>query len=377
MKKKLNVGIVGFGYMGKMHAMCYEAVKFYYSTDVEVHLYAVATTKKPEELPVRFDRYYSEAEDLIRDPAVDIVDICGPNFRHKDLLIQAMKEKKYIYCEKPLTTDLFSAREVIRFKESSGYNRTNRVAFEYRFVPAVMRAKQLISEGVLGKLIHFTFKYYGCEFLDPNRCISWQSKKELAGGGVLYAMGTHSIDLIRYLIGDVTEVFAQTRTHFKERPLKENPEKKVPVEIEDVVNAQLTCGQDVVGNLLLSQVAAGSGIDFSFEIYGEKGALKFNHENANVLYYFNNEDTREPIGGYGGFKAIETTQKYGGEAVFPPPRVTISWSRYHIASLYEFIWAAANNQPAFPDLEDACQVQKITDAIYRSAAERKIESVMD
>lgn len=375
MKKTLNVGIIGFGYMGKMHSMCYDNLKYYYNCGADVRLYAVATSKKPEELPVRFEKYYTSWEELLDDENVDIADICGPNYLHADVLKKAMEKKKHIYCEKPLATDLAEAESVMAHKAETGYSMVNRVCFEYRFVPAVIRAKQMIEAGDIGKLIHFNFRYYGCEFLDPNRSISWQSTKELSGGGVLYALGTHAIDLIRFLVGDVEEVFAQQRTHFKERPLKEDPAQMKKVETEDIVNAQLTCRGDVVGNLMLSQVAAGSGIDLTFEICGEKGAIRFDHANANVIYYFNNEDPRDPVGGYGGFKAVETTQKYGGNAVFPPPRVTISWLRYHIASVYDFVEGIVNGEGRTPDIGDGYKVQQITDAIYRSAQSGRIEKV--
>ncbi len=375
MKKILNVAIVGFGYMGKMHAMCYDNLKYYYNCDTEVHLYAVVSSKSPETLPVTFEKYYTSVDAMLADKAVDIVDICGPNYMHKEVLCKVIAANKHIYCEKPLTVDMDSAKDVLKCMEVNHYNKINRITFEYRFVPAIIRAKQIIESGGIGKLINFNFKYYGCEFLDPARPISWQSTKELSGGGVLYAMGTHSIDLIRYLVGDVLEVFAQKKTHYKKRPLKDNPSEMKDVEIEDIVNAQLTCEDEVVGNLLLSQVAAGSGIDFQFEIYGEKGAIKFNHENANVIYYYNNEDAKGPNGGFDGFKAIETTQKYGGEAVFPPPRVTISWSRYHIASIYDFIHAIEVGEQTTPDIKDAYEVQKITNAIYTSAETGRIVEV--
>lgn len=375
MKQILRVGIAGFGYMGKMHAMCYDNIKYYYNTDAEVVLYAVVTSKTPEQLPVRFEKYYATMEELLADPLVDIVDICGPNYLHRDHLIRAIRADKHIYCEKPLTVDLDTAREVMAVIEETGHRKISRVTFEYRFVPAILRARQIIEEGGIGRIIHFNFKYYGSEFLDPERPISWQSTKSLSGGGVLYALGTHAIDAIRYLVGDVKEVFAQQRTHFQTRPLKDDPDTRVPVEIEDIVHAQLTCEEDIMGTLLLSQVAAGSGIDFSFEIYGEKGSLKFDHSNANALQYYDNTDPKGPIGGFGGFKTIETTQKYGGEAVFPPPRVTIAWSRYHIASIYDFIHAISTGTPSHPDLRDGYEVQKITDAIYRSAKSGRIEAV--
>ena len=375
MKQTIKVGIAGFGYMGKMHAMCYDNIRYYYNTDAEIILYAVVTSKNPEALPVKFEKYYKTIDEMLEDDQVDVIDICGPNYLHKDMLIKAIKKQKHIYCEKPLTVDLKSSEAVMRAMEEYHYNKVNRMTFEYRFVPAIMRAKQIIEAGGIGKLINFNFKYYGCEFLDPERPISWQSTKELSGGGVLYAMGTHSIDAIRYLVGDILEVSAQQKTHFRERPRKENPSERQKVEIEDIMNVQMSCKGDVIGNLFLSQVAAGSGIDFYFEIYGEKGAIKFDHTNANVIYYYNNEDPKEPIGGMGGFKAIETTQKYGGEAVFPPPRVTIAWSRYHIASIYDFIHAVASGEKSKPDFYDGYQVQRVTDAIYRSAETHKIETV--
>lgn len=373
--KKLRVGIVGFGYMGKMHAMCYDNIKYYYNSDFEVELYGVVSSKKPEELSVKFEKYFQSVDEMLEDELVDIVDICAPNYMHEEVLTKAINKGKYIYCEKPLTTDLESAKKIKSLVEKTGYNKTSRVTFEYRFVPAIIRAKQIIESGGIGKIIHFNFRYYGSEFLDPGRPISWQSTKELSGGGVLYALGTHSIDLIRYLVGDVEEVFAQKFTHYKERPLKENPGKMVEVGIEDIVNTQLTCKNGAIGTLLLSQVAAGAGTDFTFEIYGEKGAVKFDHANANVIYYFNNELPKDPVGGFGGYQAIETTQKYGGEAVFPPARVTISWSRYHIASVYDFLHAVAEEKQVSPDLMDAFKVQQITDAIYRSAETGKIEKV--
>lgn len=375
MKKTIKVAIVGFGYMGKMHSMCYDNVKYYYNSDIDVELYGVVSSKKPEELPVKFTKYFKDVDEMLADENVDAVDICSPNYMHKEILEKAIRANKYIYCEKPLTTDIESAEEIRKLIEETGYKKANRVTFEYRFVPAVMRAKQIIDEGGIGKIIHFAFRYYGSEFLDPNRPISWQSTKELSGGGVLYALGTHSIDLIRYLIGDLDTVFAQKYTHFKKRPLKEDPSKMQDVGIEDIVNAQFTAKSGAVGTLLLSQVAAGAGTDFTFEIYGEKGALKFDHGNANFISYYNNELPKDPIGGLGGYQMIETTQKYGGEAVFPPARVTISWSRYHIASVYDFLHAVAEDKESAPGLMDAYKVQQITDAIYRSSESGKVEKI--
>lgn len=107
---KLNIGIIGFGYMGKMHAMCYENIKFYYNTDLEVNLYAVVTSKTQEELPVKFKKIYSTYEELLMDENVDVIDICSPNYMHAQVLIKAIEKNKHIYCEKPLSINLVSAK---------------------------------------------------------------------------------------------------------------------------------------------------------------------------------------------------------------------------------------------------------------------------
>ena len=371
MKETLNVGLIGYGYMGKMHTLCYENIKYYYDLNgKKVNLYALSSSKSIDEIG-NYKKAYTNYKDLINDENVDVVDICLPNNMHKEVLIEAIKAGKHIYCEKPLALNLKEAEAVMAVMKETSYKGINRMVFEYRFIPAIMRAKQMIDEGMIGKIINFNFKYYGSEFLNPNRPISWQSTKEMAGGGVLYALGSHAIDLIHYLVGDVTSLYANTKTHYKERPLKDSSGFK-KVEIEDIVNAQLTVGDDILGTLTLSQLAAGSGTDVKFEIFGERGSIKFDHSNPNAIKYFSADDIDNPIGGVSGFKEIETTQKYPRPAIFPPPRVNISWIRYHIASQFDFIQAVYENKETSPDINDGFKVQKVMNKIYESASLNKV-----
>ncbi len=373
--KTINIGIIGFGYMGKMHTMCYENLKYYYALDAQINLYAVVSHKFQDELPVKFQVVYDDYHQLIEDDKVDVIDICMPNYMHKEILIEAIKHNKYIYCEKPLTINLKESKKVMEAYKKYNYSRSNRVTFEYRFVPAIIRAKQIIEEGKLGKIVQFNCKYYGSEFLDPNRCISWQSTKEKSGGGVLYALGTHAVDLINYLVGDVAKVYGEKKTYFDKRPVMGHPEIKADVEIEDILNIMLTCKNGAMGTLLLSQVAAGAGVDLSFEIYGEHGAVKFDQSEPNIIKFYDDTEAKSPTGGYCGYKSIETMQKYGGAAVFPPPRVNISWSRYHIASVYDFIKGITEDTITIPNLEDGYKVSCVTDAIYRSCESGQPERV--
>lgn len=371
MKDTINIGLIGYGYMGKMHTLCYENIKYYYDLNgKKINLYAISSSKDVSEMGI-YKKTYSDYKDLINDENVDVVDICLPNSMHKEVVIEAIKAGKHIYCEKPLTLNLEEANEVMKVMKETSYKGISRMVFEYRFIPAIMRAKQMIDEGLIGKIINFNFIYYGSEFLNPNRPISWQSTKEIAGGGVLYALGSHAIDLIHYLVGDITSLYAKTKTHYKERPLKDLSGFK-KVETEDIVNAQLVVGDDILGTLALSQMAAGSGTDVKFEIYGELGSIKFDHSNPNVIKYFSADDIDNPIGGMSGFKEIETTQKYPKPAIFPPPRVNISWIRYHIASQFDFIQAVFENKETSPDIKDGFKVQKVMEKIYESASLNKV-----
>ncbi len=372
--KKIKIGLIGFGYMGRMHSMSYDNLKYYYKNIPEVSVYAVSATE-PElaALPMPVCKTYPNWQDLVADPEVDVIDICAPNHLHVEMLCAAIHAGKPIYCEKPLSAELSSAKQVMDAIKETGYNQTNRISFIYRFIPAVMRARQLLDEGAIGKLVQFNMRYYGSEFIDPARPISWQSTKAMSGGGVLYALGTHSLDLIRHLVGETDSVFALQNTHFKQRPVAGSSEM-AKVDIEDILNIQLDCG-GVPGTLLLSQVATGASVDLTFELYGEKGAIKFDHANPNYIHYYNNELPKEPIGGFGGWQMIETSQKFGGDAVFPPPRVNIAVPRYHMASIYDFVHAVAEGRSTTPNLLDGFRVQELTDAIYASAEKREIVQV--
>ena len=363
--KELNIAIIGYGYMGKVHTLCYKNLPFYYNLpDTKLNLYAVMDIRQEIQKEVGFTKFHNDYEILLADPQVDVVDICTPNFMHKPILIKAIKANKAIYCEKPLALNLKETEEIIEVLNKSNPNLIHRIVFEYRFLPAVMKAKELITTGRIGDIINFNFKYYGSEFLDPVVSLKWQAIKAKAGAGVLYALGSHVIDLIHYLIGDITEVYSETKAYYQKRDLQ-NIQKQGEIEIEDIVNAQLKVNDEIMGMLMLSQIAAGSSTDLQFEIYGEKGSLKFDHSNPNVLKFYSIEEELS------GFKEIETMQKYPEPAVFPPPRVNISWIRYHIASQFNFINAVLNNKQASPNLRDGYKVQKVMDKILQSSIERK------
>jgi len=133
--KKINIGIIGYGYMGKMHSMCYENLKYYYEIpDVKINLYAVVTSKKQEDLDTKFEKVYKTYQELLEDKNVDAVSMCLPNFMHKEVIMECLKMKKHIYCEKPLALNLKEGEEILEYMNEISYNKVNRMVFEYRFV---------------------------------------------------------------------------------------------------------------------------------------------------------------------------------------------------------------------------------------------------
>jgi len=191
--------------------------------------------------------------------------------------------------------------------------------------------------------------------------------KKKAGGGALFDLGSHIIDLIRYLLGDYKAVFATTHTFINERPLPNNPTKKAKVEVDDISFLQLKMQNGALGTLEASRLATGANDDLRIEIHGEKGALYYNHMNPNWLWIYDTRDASEPIGGLRGFKGVETVQRYPKPAVLPGPKFSIGWMRYHIASQYDFVKRIVDGKKGNPSFYDGYKVQEVMEAAYLSA----------
>ncbi len=368
MQKKHRAGIIGFGFIGKVHSFGYRNMRYFHCPPpAETELYGVCTSREETAEKARKDFGFrlatSDFREVINHPEIDIINICSPNHCHLEQLREAIRAKKHIYCDKPLVQNLEEAIEIEKMLE--GYDKTAQMTFHLRFYPATLRAKEMTEEGALGKIISFRFAYLHSGSVPPEKPMGWKQKKE-AGGGTLNDLGSHAIDLCRHLLGDFEKVSAAGRILHPERPDGKGGREKVEAEDLILVNAIMRNG--AVGSIEASKVATGTQDEFRFEIFGTKGALRFNSMNPNFLSFYDQADPDEPLGGKAGFKDIVTADRYPGtEKHFPGPKFSTGWLRGHVQCLYNFLRSVERREPASPSLREGVYNMKVIDAVRRSS----------
>ncbi|MCL5986442.1 MAG: Gfo/Idh/MocA family oxidoreductase [Actinobacteria bacterium] len=372
-KKTLGVGMVGFGFIGKVHTYAYMTLPLFYDP-APARLKLVGVCSKPiadaqkgvEEIGYKFAT--EDYHDLLDCDDIDVINCCTPNNLHKDVVIDSLNAGKHVNCEKPLALNLTEAGEVLEVAQKS--DRISQVTFEYRYIPAMMRAKQLLNEGFLGKIFNIRSCYLHSGYIDPTRPITWRLSKEVSGGGALYDLASHAIDLIRFLLGEYSRVSARLITFIKERPVAGKPGEFGRVEVDDMAQIQFEMVNGAIGTLEASRVATGANDELRLEVHGDKGAIKFNLMNPNWLEIYDVRDPDAPIGGLRGFKKIETVQRYpkpGGD--FPSPKFSIGWMRYHVGSAFDFITNVVENRKPDADMYAGYKVQEFMEACQISDRE--------
>jgi predicted dehydrogenase len=367
-KEECTIGLVGYGGIGKIHTANWRNLHLYYP-DIPLKLVlrgAAARTERSAENAVReggFGYGTTDYRDLINDNEIDLIDICTPNDMHYPVFMAALEAGKDIYIEKPLALNLDQAKEMFIKAESS--QSTVQLAFCYRFIPAIMRAKQLIEDGFLGDLISFRAQYFHSSYLDPNKPMSWRLSQIKSGGGALVDLGAHMIDLMHFLLGSFSRVLARTRTIITERPAGEKG-KKEQVKVDDHAQLLIELTQEGMGMIEVSRVAQGTTEDLNFEIHGTLGAMRFDVMDPSWLYIYDSRDPKSPLGGSHGYKQIQTMHHYPSNTI-PGGRSMVNFLGMHADSQYHMIKAAAGLQPPTPNVKDGYEVQKVLDACYLSA----------
>ncbi|MDO8683150.1 MAG: Gfo/Idh/MocA family oxidoreductase, partial [Armatimonadota bacterium] len=360
---------VGYGFMGKMHTYSYKSLSMLYEPPpAAIRLVGVATRSEVSgKLGVEQGGYEFDTRDyreLLAREDIDVINCCATNDVHRDIVIDAIRAGKHVYVDKPLALNLSHAKDIVEAEKAAGDSKTRQMAHNYRFVPAIMRAKELMDEGRLGRIYTFSFRYLHSSNVDPNRPLHWKSDKSVGGGGVLVDLGSHIIDLTRFLLGDFKRVCA-----LPFNPIAERPDGKggmVPVETDDVCFIQAELENGAVGTLEASKLATGANDELTVEIRGSKGAILFNLMDPNWLRFYDNTKPDAPLGGEKGFLQIECVQRYPKPAAIPGPKLSVGWMRFHIASIYEFVRRVVENEPGDPSLSDGLEVHRVIDTCYNS-----------
>ncbi|MDH7569149.1 MAG: Gfo/Idh/MocA family oxidoreductase [Armatimonadota bacterium] len=371
----LGVGVIGFGFIGKVHAYGHLNLPLFYDpVPVRTRLVGVATSREETARKAQeqggFEFATTQWRELVARDDIHVIHICSPNSQHCEQLLAAMAAQKHIYCDKPLVV---TEEEVARVEAAlAGYHGVGQMTFQYRFYPPTLRARQLIAEGFVGNVISFRAQYLHSGSVDPHRPMGWKQLRS-EGGGVLQDLGSHIVDLMELLVGPFAEVMAETRILYPRRPNAQG--EMVPVEADDQVVMLVRLANGAVGTLEASKIATGSEDELRFEIHGDRGALRFNLMDLNYLEAYDLRDADTPLGGNRGWRKIATVQRYERPAGFPGPKFGIGWIRGHMHCLYSFLKAVAEGESPEPSLRRGAYVQRILAAAARSAAHGTWEPV--
>ena len=378
MTKSLNVAMIGGGFMGKAHAMAYAAMPmFFWPAPAIPHRKVVVDVNDvlAEEARQRFgfEEASSDWKDTIARDDIDVVDICTPNNVHAEIAIAAAKAGKHIICEKPLARTVEEARAMTKAVKEAGV--TNMVAFNYRRTPAVALAKRFIDEGRIGKILNFRGTYLQDWSADPNGPLSWRFQKNIAGSGAIGDIGTHVVDMAHYLVGNITEVNAITKTYIKERPIQAGgvdklgaSDKKTDaplgiVDVDDEVLSLIRFETGAVGTLEATRNAYGRNNFLTLEIHGEEGSIHFNYERRDELQVMFASDP----GDARGFRTIYTGPAHPyGDGLWPIPGLGIGYSETKIVECRDFFAAIVNGETPTPDFAEALQTELVADALIKS-----------
>jgi predicted dehydrogenase len=316
-----------------------------------------------------YERYYTDWRQMIADDRIQLFDNGGPNDQHAEPSIAAAEAGKHIICEKPLGRNAEESKAMLDAVTKAGVK--HMVAFNYRFVPAILQARELIRSGRLGRIYHFRAVYLQ-EWIMPhyNQGMIWRLTKERAGSGALGDLGAHIIDLGRFLVGEITSVGAMTRTFIEERPTDDDGTGKV--DVDDAFVATVAFDNGAVGTVEATRFAAGRKNFNSFEINGERGSIRFNLERMNELEVFwVGEDPRETQ----GFHNVLVSEPYHPywENWWPQGHM-IGWEHTFVHELTHLLDCIVNDKDVAPigaTFEDGYRNAVICDAILESAATRR------
>lgn len=382
--KTVNVGLIGYKFMGKAHSNAYRQVgRFFPDLETKPVLKALcgrdeAGVKNAAET-FGWESYETDYQKLLARDDIDIVDVAAPSNLHTEMVLAAAQAGKHIFCEKPLANTAGDAKKMLDAVQSAGVK--HGIWFNYRGVPAVALAKQLIVEGVIGKIYHWRALYLQDWIVDPNFPLVWRLKKDLAGSGSHGDLLAHSLDTARYLVGEIAEVSGLMETFIKQRPELAESDDRLggvasdtmgEVDVDDVSMCLARFEGGAVGTFEATRFALGRKNHNRFEINGSKGSLVFNMERPNELEIYT-EDTRS---GTHGFRTVTVTQgadPYSGH--YWPAAHNIGYEHTFINLLYEALTAIGKGENPSPNFQDGYINNVILDTIERSAHSKKWETV--
>jgi predicted dehydrogenase len=368
MPDQINVGIVGAAFMGRAHSNGYLDVAHYFDLPEKPVLNTVCDINQnaAESLARQYGWKNCETswQKLVERDDIDLVDICTSNKFHMPIALAAAKNGKHIICEKPIAMSADEAWAMYVSAEEAGVR--HMTAFNYRRVPAVLLAKKLIDEGRIGMIFHFNAAYYQDWLVDPGFPYTWRHDVLEGGSGAHGDMSAHTIDLARFLVGEMTAVTAAQETFIKERKKPDSSMGKVTV--DDALSFMTRFENGAMGNFTATRFATGRKNFLRMEIFGSEGSIYFNLERLNELDFFSRNDEE----GMQGFRNIVVTEKsHPYLNKWWPPGHILGWEHTFIHEIGDLLSAINKGEGVKPDFWDGYRCQQILDAAWVSSENNK------
>ncbi len=368
--RMIGIGVLGYGFMGRVHSMAFRRLpQAFWPPPLTPHLVAIAgrSADKASDAAARFSipRWYERWEDLVADERVELFDNTGPNHLHVEPCLAAARAGKHVLCEKPLARNASEALRMLEAVRAAGV--VHMCGFNYRFLPAIRLAKQVIEEGRLGKLLQFRARYLQSSLADPAFPFRWRLDRDLAGFGVLGDLGSHIVDLARFLVGEPVNVTGWMTTFFDRRPLEGDPTRFERVTTDDAFQALVEFAGGATGVLEASKVCLGSQNRLEVEVNGSEGSLRYSLEKMNELQIYLRGDEKSSLA---GFRQVDVTNAGHPFAARWWPRHPLGWDQTFVHELAHMLEAIAGNGAIAPygaTFEDGYRAAVVCDGIAASA----------
>ncbi len=369
-KKELNVGMIGYGFMARTHSNAYRKVGNFFDLEYKPVLKSVCGLVEAEAEAFAdrwgYESFTTDWRKVVERKDIDIIEVCVPNNYHAEIAIAAAKAGKMVICEKPLALNGPQALTMVEAVEAAGV--PNLASFNYRRIPAVTMAKQLIDQGRLGKIFHYRSNFLQdwtiSTEVPQGGMGTWRLDAKAAGSGVTGDLLAHCIDLALWQNGPITGVNAMTETFVKERKSVESG-KMEPVGIDDACTFFCRFGNGSMGNFESTRYARGHKALFTFEINGEKASIRWDLHDLHRLQYFDHRDE----GILRGWRSIHVSD---GDQPYMKhwwvPGLAIGYEHSFVHQIADFLEGLATGKPVGPTFRDALATQYVCDAVLASAA---------
>ncbi|WP_145491264.1 Gfo/Idh/MocA family protein [Yersinia rohdei] len=367
--QKVRVGLIGTGYIGRCHAIAYAQVATIFPLKGRPVLEMLAEVT-PELAQHRaaefgFSRFTANWRELVADPDIDVVDICAPNFLHKEMALAAISHGKHVYSEKPLALNAADAKEMVEAARAKGVKTL--VGFNYMKNPTSQLAREIIANGEIGDVVHFYGTHNEDYLADPQTPLDWHCTKAQAGLGALGDLAAHIVNMAHYLVGDITNVCGDMQTVIKQRPDPQNPSLLRPVENEDQASALVRFANGAMGTIETSRIACGRKMGLTYVVTGTKGTISYYQERMAELQLYCHDDPQSRQ----GFKTLLTGPKHPDYAAFcVSAGHGIGFNDQKTVEIRDLINGIAAGDRMWPDFEEGWKVSKVLDAIAVSAQEQ-------